>query len=286
MKLQLLLLVIVVSMVPCVAHIRGLRKHDESVHTDEDPRFRILRKLQKKGEKGEPMNKGEIAASSPAASPTTTTLVASPAASPTAYSVTGPPSTKSSQGVEGMLGKGGKGGRGKGDMKRSSKSKGKGGTIVAPPPAITVELEFVQLPPNATIPIGTGEAPTQIGTVFIFNDVLLDYNLTLLNGTFVTGVCTRTVSVTGIGNNSSLVGAGYCHFTYTITNDASTVTFNAVGEVVDIFGGTLAITGGTGELAGASGEVQIVPTYAQDPPTSIDFFVDAVAYVGLATLFV
>ena len=71
-------------------------------------------------------------------------------------------------------------------------------------------------------------------------------------------------------------------------NSATTtaVTFNAVGEVVDIFGGTLAITGGTGELAGAYGELQIVPTYQQDPPVNADFFVDAVAYVGLATLFV
>lgn len=273
-------------MMPCDAYIRGLRKQVESVDVDEDSRFKILRKLQMKGEKGGPKVKGGLAASSPAASPITSYLVASPAASPTTDSVTVPPPLVSAHGMmEGMHGMASKGGRGKGGMKRSSKSKGKGGTVIVPP-EITVELEFVQLPPNATIPIGTGEAPTQIGTVFIFNDVLLDYNLTVLNGTFVTGVCTRTVAVTGIGINSSLVGAGYCHFTYTITNDASTVTFNAVGEVIDIFGGTLAITGGTGELAGASGEVQIVPTYAEDPPTSIDFFVDAVAYVGLATLFV
>lgn len=189
--------------------------------------------------------------------------------------------------MKGDKGKGGKNGK---SSKSKSNSKGKGGTVVVPPPVVTVEFQFVQLPPNATIPIFVDAPPSEVGTVFISNDPLLNVNLTVINSTFVTGVCTRTQAIVDLGNNNSLVGSGYCQFTYTITsmNSATTtaVTFNAVGEVVDIFGGTLAITGGTGELAGAYGELQIVPTYQQDTPVNADFFVDAVAYVGLATLFV
>ena len=257
------------SIATCAARVRGLRKHDKSMNLEDESlkNFRVL-----KGKKGN----AAYADASPVSSPT-----ASDASSPTHNSTREHDCNRK--------GKKGKGSGGKGCSKGSGNINGtviNNTIIVNPGPTLTVELEFVQLPPNATVPIATNVSSNTIGTVFVYNDVLLDYNLTVINGTFVTGVCTRTQTVLNLGGNNSVVGAGYCHYTYTISDGNRVVTFNAVGEVLDIFGGTLAITGGTGVLQGAYGEVQIVPTYTTDPPVNIDLFVDAVAYVGVATLFV
>ena len=145
-----------------------------------------------------------------------------------------------------------------------------------------VELDFVMLPPNSTVPVATGLPASTIGTVFIYQDSLFDLNLTALNGTFAAGICTRTQQLQNLGPNNTLVGAGYCHYTYTVSDGMSAVTFNAVGEVFDVLGGTLAITGGTGALQGVYGEVELVPFYALAQQT--DFFTEAALYAGSATL--
>lgn len=147
-----------------------------------------------------------------------------------------------------------------------------------------VELDFVMLPPNATVPVAPNLPASTIGTVFIYNDALFDLNLTALPGTFIAGLCHRTQLTQNAGGDNTLVGGGYCHFTFTVSDGTTSVTFNAAGEVFDVLGGTLALTGGTGELTGTYGEVEIVPVYETE--AQIDFFTQASLYVGSASLFV
>lgn len=138
------------------------------------------------------------------------------------------------------------------------------------------------LRPNATIPVAPNTEASLVGTVFIYLDSLFDFNLTVLEGNFVSGYCHRTLQLQQLGPNNTLVGQGYCHYTFTVTDGTNAVTFNGAGEVFDISGGTLAITGGTGALQGVFGEVEIVPFYEVN--TQSDYFLEAALYVGRATL--
>ena len=199
----------------------------------------------------------------------------------------------------------GKGGNGKSGKKGGGllgKGVGKGGGFnPAPSPAGSpagppagpgtcgcdydeVTLEFVMLSPNATVPVSVGVPDTTIGSVFIYNDALFDLNLTALPGTFVAGLCTRTQLTQNVGEDNTLVGGGYCHFTFTVSDGVTSVSFNAAGEVFDVLGGTLSVAGGTGELVGVYGEVELVPVYQET--NQIDFFTEASVYVGTASLFV
>jgi hypothetical protein len=187
---------------------------------------------------------------------------------------------------------GGKGYGKKGGKKGYDKS-GKGGMAPAPAPTgdgtcgcevDSVKLDFTMLPYNVSVPISPNAAESEIGTVFIFNDPLFDLNLTVLDGTFVGGLCTKTQATQNAGASTTIVGGGYCFFTYTVSNGNTSVTFNAAGEVFDVLGGTLSIEGGTGELSGSYGEVELTPVYQQESQT--DFFLEASLYVGGASLFV
>jgi len=190
---------------------------------------------------------------------------------------------------KGKSGKGGKGGKGKYHFNVPASS-----PVSSPSPGPgsgggggccdvnVVELDFVMVPPNATVPVSTGLPASTIGTVFIYQDSLFDTDLVPLEGTFVAGLCTRTQLFQNIAPGNDLVGAGYCQFTFTVSDGMSSVTFNAVGELFDVLGGTLAVTGGTGALQGVYGEVEIVPFY--QVPTQTDLFTEAAVYVASATL--
>jgi hypothetical protein len=166
-------------------------------------------------------------------------------------------------------------------------------------PDLSVELKFRQDLPNSTVPVAPGASRTELGTVYLFSSVLYEYVSnetttngtdigTILSGTFVTGVCTRTLNEIDNGGGIFTPGSSYCLFTYTIMDDDSQdfVTFNAAGEVVDVFGGTLSITGGTGALVGAYGDVELLPVYETFPPDAGDFFSEPLYYLGEAVLFI
>ena len=190
---------------------------------------------------------------------------------------------------------GGKGGGKKGHDKGGG---GKGGGVapsVAPPggpptpggcgcEVDEIELDFTMLPYNMSVGVAAGADVSSVGTVFIYNDPLYDTNLTILDGTFVGGLCHKTQLTQPIGSDTTLVGSGYCFFTFTVSDGNASVTFNAAGEVFDVLGGTLAITGGTGALTGAYGEVELTPVYESE--TLVDFFSEASLYIGAASLFV
>jgi hypothetical protein len=190
---------------------------------------------------------------------------------------------------------GGKGGKkdGKKGGKKGYDKSGKVGMGPTPAPAgdgtcgceiDSVKLDFTMLPYNISVPISPNAAESEIGTVFIFNDPIFDLNLTVLDGTFVGGLCTKTQVTQNAGASTTIVGGGYCFFTYTVSNGNTSVTFNAAGEVFDVLGGTLSIEGGTGELSGSYGEVELTPVYQEESQT--DFFLEASLYVGGASLFV
>jgi hypothetical protein len=147
-----------------------------------------------------------------------------------------------------------------------------------------VELDFTMLPFNISVPVSSSSENSAVGTVFVFGDPLFDLNLTILDGTFVGGLCHKTQLTQPAGSSTTLVGGGYCFFTFTVSDGTTSVTFNAVGEVFDVLGGTLAITGGTGELTGVYGEVELTPVYETED--LVDFFTEASVYVGAASLFV
>ena len=202
-----------------------------------------------------------------------------------------------------LMGKGAGKGNGKGDSKGYSSSTctgccpgtgtggtggtgGGGGGGGVGGNGTALELQLIMLPPNATITVAPGAASTQIGTMFIYNDALLDLNATVLNGAFVTGYCHRIQALVGTTTTNLQEGTGYCHFTWTITDSAGiVVTFNAAGEVADRIGGTLAVTGGTGALQGVGGEVEILPAF-NSVTTEFDFFIQAQFYVAVATLLI
>jgi hypothetical protein len=147
-----------------------------------------------------------------------------------------------------------------------------------------VELDFTMLPFNISVPVSSSSENSAVGTVFVFGEPLFDLNLTILDGTFVGGLCHKTQLTQPAGSSTTLVGGGYCFFTFTVSDGTTSVTFNAVGEVFDVLGGTLAITGGTGELTGVYGEVELTPVYETED--LVDFFTEASVYVGAASLFV
>jgi hypothetical protein len=181
----------------------------------------------------------------------------------------------------------------KGGKKDSGSGKGDGNMAPATSPTSDgacgceiqeIELDFTMLPYNISVGVTSGASTSEVGTVFIFNDPLYDLNLTILDGTFVGGLCHKTQLTQPVGSASTLVGGGYCFFTFTVSDGDSSVTFNAAGEVFDVLGGTLAVTGGTGALAGAYGEVEITPVYETN--SLVDYFSEASLYIGAASLFV
>jgi hypothetical protein len=127
------------------------------------------------------------------------------------------------------------------------------------------------LAPDTTVDDpGTPDLP---GTVFIFevaNILELD-GATPIDGTTVSGSCTRTT----IGTD----GGGTCDLIFI---DEEGYTINVNGFLQGPLGSQLAITGGTGGMVGVIGEMDFFPVYETDSPG--DLFLDAVRYEVIADL--
>jgi hypothetical protein len=249
--------------------MRKLQMKNDHALADNDP------DIERRGGKG---GKGSYA---PGASPVASPATSHPTPCCDCSSGSGKGKGGKGKGSRALKGKGGsKGSKGSGGCTGCCSGTGGGGGGNG----TVLELQLIMLPPNATIPVASGSATTQIGTTFIYNDALLDLNATVLNGAFVTGYCHRIQALVGTTTADLQEGTGYCHFTWTITDSAGiVVTFNGAGEVVDRIGGTLAITGGTGALQGVGGEVEILPAF-NSVSTEFDFFLQAQFYVAVATL--
>jgi hypothetical protein len=144
-----------------------------------------------------------------------------------------------------------------------------------------------------------------LGTVYIYNDALLEEknndddddvlleeeeSIVELEESFASGHCTRTQMRQPLDEGNNFVsGGGYCHFTYTLFDGETAYTFNAAGEVFDLFGGLLSVMGGTGEFMGLTGEIQLTPYDITDEGdfegSSDDFFTAPDVYRVHATLF-
>jgi hypothetical protein len=130
-----------------------------------------------------------------------------------------------------------------------------------------------------------------LGTVYIYNDALLNENIAELEESFATGHCTRTQMRIPVGDVNFVSGGGYCHFTYTLFDGASSYTFNAAGEVFDSFGGVLPVIGGTGDggFVGVTGVVEVLPftvtSEGEFVPSDEDVFMGPEIYRVEATLY-
>ena len=117
--------------------------------------------------------------------------------------------------------------------------------------------------------------PTLPGTLFIFErESLLDLDGTPVNGTSVSGTCTRTEAANG--------GAGICNFVF-IDDDG--YSLNANGLLAGVYESEIAVTGGTGGMVGVTGKMVLFPVYESGVDDG-DIFLDAiqydvVAYTGL-----
>ncbi|KAI2506708.1 hypothetical protein MHU86_7709 [Fragilaria crotonensis] len=77
-----------------------------------------------------------------------------------------------------------------------------------------IDLDFTMLPYNVSVVAPSATRASSIGSTFIFNDPLYDLNLTVLDGTLVGGLCHKTQLSQPVGSTSTLVGGGYCFFTF------------------------------------------------------------------------
>jgi hypothetical protein len=120
-----------------------------------------------------------------------------------------------------------------------------------------------------------GDAHYQ-GTVFLFErDYLLEPDGTsAINGTFVSGSCTRTEG----GKDGT--GAGVCNFVF-VNDEGYSVNVN--GLLVGPLGSKLAISGGTGGMIGVIGDMDFFPIY-EDGRTIGDIFLDPIRYEVMAHL--
>jgi hypothetical protein len=118
--------------------------------------------------------------------------------------------------------------------------------------------------------------PMYAGTVFVFERefLLQPDGTTSINGTVVSGTCTRTEG----GKDTS--GAGLCNFVFV---DDEGYSINVNGLLVGPLGGKLAISGGTGGMLGVVGEMDFMPIY-EDSKTIGDIFLDPIRYDVMAHL--
>ena len=109
--------------------------------------------------------------------------------------------------------------------------------------------------------------PQLPGTVFIFeNQPLLEPDgSTEIDGTMVSGTCTRTTMGTTSGGLCNLVFVDDAGFSITVT-----------GSVFGT-GGPMAIVGGTGGLVGVTGEMDFQAVFSNATAT-VDIFLDAERY--------
>lgn len=124
-----------------------------------------------------------------------------------------------------------------------------------------------------TTPTNAGD-PTLPGTVFIFERVnILELDgVTPINGTVVSGTCTRTT----VGTD----GGGVCHLVFV---DEDGFSINVNGDLQSPLGGPLAITGGTGGMVGVVGEVDLFPIFETDTQFG-DIFLDPIRFEVLLDL--
>jgi len=148
--------------------------------------------------------------------------------------------------------------------------------------------EFFHFPYNEAVPVSPSSTDLKAeGTVYIFDGSVAEImNVTEVPGTGIAGVCTKIQEVQYVGSQITLLGGGYCHFTYTLSMGITGTidSFSAEGEVFDDLISSLSITGGTGSFALARGDLVIQPGYL-DNATGIDFFTDAHLYFVNGTIF-
>lgn len=116
--------------------------------------------------------------------------------------------------------------------------------------------------------------PDLPGTVFIFEvvDVLEINGVTPIQGTTLSGTCTRTdVDPDG--------GGGICQFVFL---DEEGYSITVEGFLPGPLGGPLAVTGGTGDMVGVNGEMDFFPIFDADEEG--DIFIDAIRYEVIADL--
>ena len=120
----------------------------------------------------------------------------------------------------------------------------------------------------------TDESGNATGSVFIFEpNFLQELDGEFINGTVVTGFCTRTI----IPSSDSSAGGGLCQLTLIDTNGEFTI---ATQGFVENFGGSLAVTGGSGQLVSVIGDIDIFPVYETDDAS--DPFLDATVWEAYA----
>lgn len=158
--------------------------------------------------------------------------------------------------------------------------------LFLPRPTVTVGGSLFSVNPQTmvapVVPDGSGNTLT-LGTEYLFNEVTLNAqdidskispidvdNEQVLFVVSLDGYCDRI----GPADQNSV--QGYCFFTYTFIDPASSLTagsFAAQGIIVNAqVPGQLTVTGGTGILTGASGLVEILPAAVDqnvDPPELI-----------------
>jgi hypothetical protein len=116
--------------------------------------------------------------------------------------------------------------------------------------------------------------PSLPGTVFIFErvDVLEIDGVTPIDGTTVSGTCTRTdIDPEG--------GGGICQLVF-IDDEGYSITVD--GFLPGPLGAPLAVTGGTGDMIGVSGEMDFFPIFEGNAEG--DIFLDAIRYEIIADL--
>ncbi len=145
--------------------------------------------------------------------------------------------------------------------------------VFLPRPTVTVGGSLFSVNPQTNVlpvvPDGSGNTLT-LGTEYLFNEVMTNAqdigsqitpvdvdDQQVLFIVALDGICDRI----GPANQNSV--QGYCFFTYTFIDPATSLTagsFTAQGIIVNAqVPGQLTVSGGTGILTGASGLVEILP---------------------------
>jgi hypothetical protein len=126
-------------------------------------------------------------------------------------------------------------------------------------------------PDTTAASAGTPDLP---GTVFMFErqSILELDGKTAINGSTVSGSCTRTTIGAG--------GGGICQLVFI---DDKGFTVSVEGFLPNPLGGPMAISGGTGGLVGVIGEMDFFPIFDGANSTG-DVFLDSVRYEVIADL--
>lgn len=161
-----------------------------------------------------------------------------------------------------------KGSKGKGGSKGGGRNGRQGMMQQRPMCRPVVEgAEFIIEGAVTTVLANMTDASSTIGTEFIYNGPLLEFNadddLQELENFFMSGVCTRTQERDG-----DMPGAGHCSYTITLDTGA---TVNFAGEAFDGWDNLMAINGGSQELIGLSGTVTLIGLNANFEDTDDDF---------------